>query len=44
MSDAQRLYARLGFDRAPDLDWEGQRGSWLRGYRMELGPTHGSGG
>ena len=44
MRDAQRLYARLGFDRAPDLDWEGQRGNWLRGYRMELGPTDGSGG
>ena len=38
MRDAQRLYARLGFDRAPDLDWEAQPGSWLRGYRMELGP------
>ena len=44
MRDAQRLYARLGFDRAPDLDWEAQRGNWLRGYRMELGPTDGSGG
>ena len=43
MRDAQRLYARLGFDRAPDLDWEAQAGSWLRGYRMELGPTDGSG-
>ena len=42
MSDAQRLYARLGFDRAPDLDWEAGSGSWLRGYRMELGPTDGS--
>jgi GNAT superfamily N-acetyltransferase len=40
--DAQRLYARLGFDRAPDLDWQGQRGNWLRGYRMELGSTDGS--
>ena len=44
MMDAQRLYARTGFDRAPDLDWEAQSGSWLRGYRMELGPTYGSGG
>ena len=42
MKDAQRLYARLGFDRAPDLDWQGQRGNWLRGYRMELGSTDGS--
>jgi GNAT superfamily N-acetyltransferase len=39
--DAQRLYDRLGFDRAPDLDWQGQRGNWLRGYRMELGPADG---
>jgi len=40
--DAQRLYDRLGFDRAPDLDWQGQRGNWLRGYRMELSSTDGS--
>ena len=40
MAEAQRLYARLGFDRAPDLDWEPEPGYWLRGYRMKLsGPA-----
>ena len=40
MTDAQRLYARLGFERAPDLDWEPEPGYWLRGYRMRLrGPA-----
>jgi ribosomal protein S18 acetylase RimI-like enzyme len=37
MTDAQRLYGRLGFDRAPDLDWEPAPGDWLRGYRLALG-------
>ena len=36
MTEAQRLYARLGFDRAPDLDLEPEPGYWLRGYRMNL--------
>jgi GNAT superfamily N-acetyltransferase len=40
--DAQRLYARLGFDRSPDLDRVSKRGRWLRGFRMELGSTDGS--
>ena len=44
MREAQRLYVRLGFDRAADLDRVSQRGNWLRGYRMDLGPTDGSGG
>ena len=39
MTEAQRLYARLGFNRAPDLDWEPSPGDWLRGYRMELGDS-----
>lgn len=33
---ARRLYARLGFERAPELDWEPEPGLWLRGYRLEL--------
>jgi len=37
MTDAQRLYTRLGFSRAPDLDWQPDAELWLRGYRMELG-------
>jgi GNAT superfamily N-acetyltransferase len=41
MSDAQRLYARLGFERATDLDRKSKAGSWLRGYRMRLGPEPG---
>jgi GNAT superfamily N-acetyltransferase len=42
MNDAQRLYARLGFRRAADLDWQPDGELWLRGYRMELtGSTQG---
>ena len=36
MTDAQRMYARLGFIRAADLDWQPDDELWLRGYRMEL--------
>ena len=36
MTDAQRLYTRLGFSRAADLDWQPDEELWLRGYRMEL--------
>ena len=36
MADAQRLYVRLGFRRAVDLDWRPDDELWLRGYRMEL--------
>jgi GNAT superfamily N-acetyltransferase len=40
MTDAQRLYTRLGFSRAADLDWEADDDLWLRGYRLELGRLH----
>lgn len=36
MTAAHRLYERLGFARDPSLDWEGEPGLWLRGYRLCL--------
>jgi GNAT superfamily N-acetyltransferase len=36
MADAHRLYARLGFSRAPGQDWQPDEDLWLRGYSMEL--------
>lgn len=33
---AQRLYARLGFVREPELDWSPMPGVWLLGLRLEL--------
>jgi ribosomal protein S18 acetylase RimI-like enzyme len=36
MADAHRLYQRLGFVRDPSLDWEGEPGLWLRGFRLQL--------
>lgn len=39
MTAAHRLYDRLGFVRDPSLDWEGEPGLWLRGYRLCLEPT-----
>jgi ribosomal protein S18 acetylase RimI-like enzyme len=36
MADAHRLYLRLGFVRDPSLDWEGEPGLWLRGFRIRL--------
>jgi ribosomal protein S18 acetylase RimI-like enzyme len=36
MHTAQRLYDRLGFARAPDLDWEPVPGFLLLGYALEL--------
>ena len=38
MTAAHRLYDRLGFTRDPWLDWEGEPGLWLRGYRLRLDP------
>jgi ribosomal protein S18 acetylase RimI-like enzyme len=35
---AQRLYGRLGFRRAPDLDWSPEPGVQLLGLRYELCP------
>lgn len=35
MHTAQRLYERLGFVRAPELDWWPRRGVRLLGYRYE---------
>jgi ribosomal protein S18 acetylase RimI-like enzyme len=33
---AHRLYERLGFQRAPELDWSPREEVDLRGYRLEL--------
>ena len=40
MTSAQRLYERLGFERAPDHDWSPAPGILLIAYVMEL-PTDG---
>ncbi len=34
MTDAHRLYDRLGFRRVPELDWEPVAGVELHGYRI----------
>ena len=36
MVAAQRLYAPLGFQRAPARDWEFLPGEWLLGYEVDL--------
>ena len=36
MTAAHRLYQRLGFVRDTSLDWEGEPGLWLRGFRLRL--------
>lgn len=36
MHAAHRLYASLGFHRAPDLDWSPHPSVLLRGFRLEL--------
>jgi ribosomal protein S18 acetylase RimI-like enzyme len=36
MTDAHRLYARLGFRRVPELDWSPVSGVELRGYRIDF--------
>jgi ribosomal protein S18 acetylase RimI-like enzyme len=36
MTAAHRLYLRLGFERDPSIDWEGEPGLWLRGFRLRL--------
>lgn len=41
MDAAQRLYQRMGFARAPELDWEPATGVRLRKYVYELEPTAG---
>ena len=40
MTSAQRLYERLGFERAPDHDWSPAPGILLIAYKFEL-PTDG---
>jgi len=41
MGTAQRLYQRIGFARAPELDWEPATGVKLRKYVYELEPPPG---
>jgi ribosomal protein S18 acetylase RimI-like enzyme len=36
MTTAHRLYQRLGFVRDASIDWEGEPGLWLRGFRLQL--------
>lgn len=38
MRTAHRLYERLGFRRATELDWEAEPGFWLRAYAYDLEP------
>jgi ribosomal protein S18 acetylase RimI-like enzyme len=38
MTGAQRLYERLGFQRAPERDWVPEPGVQLLGYVLELAP------
>jgi ribosomal protein S18 acetylase RimI-like enzyme len=42
MTAAHRLYLRLGFVRDPSLDWEGEPGLWLRGFRLRLDDAPGT--
>ena len=42
METAQRLYGRIGFVRAPELDWEPVTGMTLSAYVYDLSPTPGS--
>ena len=37
MESAQRLYQRIGFKRAPELDWEPAAGVKLTAYVYEVG-------
>jgi GNAT superfamily N-acetyltransferase len=39
MLAAMRMYARLGFARAPELDFHPAPGVTVQGYRLELQPT-----
>jgi ribosomal protein S18 acetylase RimI-like enzyme len=41
MHAAQRLYARLGFTRRPDLDWTPEPGVQLLGLQLDLGDAVG---
>ncbi len=36
MAAAQALYATLGFEREPSLDWEFEPGEWLLAFRLRL--------
>ena len=36
MRTAHALYESMGFERAPDDDWEFEPGEWLWGYRLRL--------
>ena len=37
MRAAHRIYERLGFERAPDRDWQPAPGITLLAYRLDLG-------
>lgn len=39
MTAAQALYASLGFEREPSIDWEYEPGRWLGGFALGLGPA-----
>lgn len=39
MTTAHRLYARFGFTRAPELDWEPEPGVQLLGFALTLPPA-----
>ena len=39
MEAAMRLYARMGFQRAPDLDFQPAPGVTIKGYRLSLDET-----
>ncbi|HET8960293.1 GNAT family N-acetyltransferase [Nocardioides sp.] len=41
MTDAHRLYGRLGFRRAPELDWSPLDGVRLHGYRIDFEESQG---
>jgi ribosomal protein S18 acetylase RimI-like enzyme len=36
MTAARSLYASLGFEREPELDWQFEPGEWLLAYRLRL--------
>ena len=39
MKTAMRMYARMGFVRAPELDFHPAPGLTVKGYRLDLAPA-----